>query len=129
MALINNSPNNYPVVDSSKRMERVWYSWLQDFVDAFNGKIDTLTESGEIPQTISDIYLDGSSNVIAATIGEAETNKTVYIKAIDITNAVTVVPDSFRDGTTITFATLNSYSVLKFDGEFWNVFGGNATIT
>lgn len=129
MALISDAPNEYPVLDKGGRMLRVWYSWLQTLVDRFNGTAETLTSSGAISTSSSDVYLNGSSALISATLADGVTNQTLYVKAINITNAVTLTPSSFRDGTTITFSTLYDYIVLKFDGTYWNVFGGNAVVT
>lgn len=93
------------------------------------GVVSTLVADGAIPLTSSDIYLDGGAASVAATLADGTAGQTMYVKATDVTNAVTLVPANLADGTTITFTPANEYIVLKFDGTNWNVFGGNAAIT
>lgn len=129
MALIRNAPNDYHVVDKSFMMLRVWYSWVQDLVNALNGSKETLDASGAVALSTTIAYLDGTSSVVSATLADGFDGQEISFKAIDVSNAVTLVPANFRDGTTITFPAVNQYIRLVFDGEVWNNFGGNATIT
>ena len=91
--------------------------------------ITTLVADGAVPLTVDTVYLNGSAASVAATLADGTEGQTINAKATDVSNAVTLVPANFADGTTITFTPANEYIILKFDGTNWNVFGGDAAIT
>jgi len=73
--------------------------------------------------------LDATSNGVAATLAAGTAGQIIYVKAINVDSAVTLVPASFTDGTTITFTPVNEYVVLASDGTNWLMVGGNAAVT
>ena len=93
------------------------------------GTATTYTADGAIALTDKLALLDGSSATVAATLAAGTAGQVIYVKAIDVTNAVTLVPASFQDGTTITFTPANEYAVLISDGTNWHFVGGDAAIT
>ena len=93
------------------------------------GTATTYTADGAIALTDKLAILDGSSATVAATLAAGTAGQVIYIKAIDVSNAVTVVPATFIDGTTITFTPANEYAVLISDGTSWYFVGGDAAIT
>ena len=93
------------------------------------GSVVTYAADGAIATTVKLALLNGASATVNATLAAGTAGQVIYLKAIDVTNAVTVVPASFRDGTTITFTPANEYAVLVSDGTNWNVVGGDAAIT
>lgn len=93
------------------------------------GTVTTYTADGAIALTDKGALLDGTSATVAATLAAGTAGQIIYVKAIDVTNAVTLVPASFQDGTTITFTPANEYAVLLSDGTNWHLVGGNAAVT
>ena len=93
------------------------------------GTATTYTADGAIALTDKLALLDGSSATVAATLAAGTAGQVIYIKATDVSNAVTVVPASFTDGTTITCTPANEYAVLISDGTNWNLVGGDAAIS
>lgn len=93
------------------------------------GTVSTYVADGAIALTDKGALLDGTSATVAATLAAGTEGQVIYVKAIDVTNAVTLVPASFTDGTTITFTPANEYAVLLSDGTNWNFVGGDAAIT
>ena len=93
------------------------------------GTASTYTADGAIALTDKFAILDGSSATVAATLAAGTAGQVIYVKAIDVSNAVTLVPASFIDGTTITFTPANEYAVLISDGTSWYLVGGNAAVT
>ncbi len=122
-------PTRTFVLEQTGKISRDWNEWLQRLVDKVNGVQQTLTGSGAINQDTTVSYLNGNGAIVAATLADGDGIQTIEVKAIDVTFAVTLVPDNFRDGTTITFSTVDQYIILKWDGSMWNVFGGNAVIS
>jgi len=93
------------------------------------GTTTTYVADGAIAVTDTVALLDGSSATVAGTLAAGTSGQVIYIKALDVSNAVTVVPASFVDGTTITFTPANEYAILVSDGTNWNFVGGDAAIT
>ena len=93
------------------------------------GTVGTYLADGAIAITDKMAILDGTSASVAATLAAGTAGQVIRIKAIDVTNAVTVVPASFNDGTTITFTPANEYAELTSDGTSWYLTGGNAAVT
>jgi hypothetical protein len=88
----------------------------------------TVTPAIDVTKTVT--FLDATSNGVAATLGAGtENGQIIYIKAIDVSSAVTLTPTFLSDGTTITFGTVNMYITLVYSGILWYVIGGNATVT
>ena len=94
------------------------------------GTVSTYVADGAIALTDNKSLLDGTSATVAATLAAGTAGQTIAVKAIDITNAVTLVPASFADGTTITFNTQYDSVVLFSDGTNWYLESNNgAAIT
>ena len=93
------------------------------------GTVTTYTADGAIALTDKMALLDGTSATVAATLAAGAAGQVIRVKAIDVTNAVTLVPASFQDGTTITFTPANEYAELTSDGTNWYLTGGNAAVT
>ena len=93
------------------------------------GSVATYSADGAIALTTDYAILDGSTATVAGTLADGTTGQRISFKAIDVSNAVTVVPANFRDGTTITFTPANETAVLWFDGTNWNWESGTAAIT
>lgn len=108
-------------------------TWMEKKDDIFDrlpsNQVTTYTANGAIDPEDGFAILDGSSATVAGTLAQPERNKTIFIKATDVTNAVTVTPASFVDGTTITFTPANEYVELFSDTTNWYLVGGNAAIT
>jgi hypothetical protein len=73
--------------------------------------------------------LDATAQGVAATLAAGTAGQVIYIKAINVDSAVTLVPAVFTDGTTITFTPANEYAVLVSDGTNWLFVGGTAAIS
>lgn len=94
------------------------------------GTVTTYTAATPaIALTDKEAKLDATSNGVAATLAAGTAGQVIYVKAINVDNAVTLVPASFTDGTTITFTPVDEYVVLISDGTNWDLVGGNAAVT
>lgn len=93
------------------------------------GTVTSYAADGAIALTDKVAILNGATASVAATIAAGTEGQVVTIKATDVTNAVTLVPASFVDGTTITFSNVNEYAVLVSDGANWMFVGGDATVS
>lgn len=93
------------------------------------GTSSTYAADGAIALTDKLAILDGSAATVAATLAAGSEGQIIYVKATDVSNAVTLVPASFADGATITFTPANEYAVLISDGTSWYLIGGNAAVT
>ncbi len=93
------------------------------------GTVGTYVADGAIALTDTFSILDGTSATVAATIAAGTAGQVIKLKAINVTNAVTLVPATFIDGTTITFTPANEYVELTSDGTSWYLTGGNAAVT
>lgn len=93
------------------------------------GTVTTYTADGAIALTDKMALLDGTSASVAGTLAAGTEGQVIKVKAVDVTNAVTLVPASFQDGTTITFTPANEYAELTSDGTNWHLTGGNAAVT
>lgn len=71
--------------------------------------------------------LDGTSATVAATLADGETGQRLTVKCTDATNAVTLTPDNFQDGTNITF-TVNDAVELVFAAGLWHVITNYGTV-
>jgi len=67
------------------------------------------------------VLLDGTSNGVAATLAAGTAGQRITVKAVNVDNAVTLVPAVFEDGTTITFGTVLDSIVLISDGTGWYI--------
>lgn len=83
---------------------------------------------GAIALTDSIVLLDGTSATVAATLADGTEGQTMMITAINVDNAVTVVPANLTDGTTITFDTVNDAVTLVFVSAAWKIFGNYGTV-
>lgn len=93
------------------------------------GTVSSYVADGAIALTDKMALLDGTSATVAATLAAGTSGQVIRVKAIDVTNAVTLVPASFNDGTTITFTPADEYAELTSDGTSWYLTGGNAAVT
>lgn len=93
------------------------------------GTVSTYVADGAIALTDKLAILDGTSASVVATLAAGKSGQVIRIKAIDVTETVTVTPASFQDGTTITFTPADEYVELTSDGTNWYLTGGNAAVT
>jgi hypothetical protein len=98
---------------------------VQDIADsAFITKSVTYTAlTPTIDPTYGVIYLDGTSNTVAAALPTPASNvdRVLFVKATNIDNAVTLT-GTIEGGSPYTFATVGDALVLHCDGTTWNIF-------
>ncbi len=85
------------------------------------GQVSTYIGDGAIAVTNKAAILNGADNTCAMTLADGIEGQEIIIKALDVTNACTVIPANFADGTTITFTDQYSAVRLFFDGTDWNI--------
>ncbi len=100
-----------------------------DMTGQMFGTVSTYAADGAIALTDKMALLDGTSATVAATLAAGTEGQVFKAKATNVTNAVTLVPASFADGTTITFTPANEYVELTSDGTSWYLTGGDAAVT
>lgn len=95
------------IADSSVNKKSVTYTALTPSIDATYGVI----------------YLDGTSNTVAAALPtpSGEDDSLIMVKAVNIDNAVTLT-GTIEGGSPYTFATANDALILHCDGTTWNIF-------
>lgn len=88
------------------------------------------TAAPEIAVTDSNSLLDATAQGVSATIGGGTDGQTLTIKCVNADSAVTLIPDDFVDGTTITF-DVNETAVLLYNDTLasWLFISGTAAIT
>jgi hypothetical protein len=95
----------------------------------FNGDADLYTTvTPAIATTATAVFLGATTQGVAATLAAGTAGQIMYIKAINVDNAVTLTPAIFSDGTSITFGTVDMYITLLYSGVSWFVIGGDATV-
>lgn len=87
------------------------------------------TYHGDSPITLENrlVLLDGSGASCNMTLADGTEGQIITIKAIDITNACTVTPANFADGTSISLPAANDAVILMFDGTDWQVINLHGT--
>ena len=83
----------------------------------------------ELPLTAELILLDGASAIINSSLPNGKEGQNLSLKLLNATNAATITPDTFADGTTLTFSNINESAHLMFaNGKWHSIAKSTATI-
>ena len=97
------------------------------FVNPSYGSYSTTTPA--IALTVSVAYLTGSVNAVAATLADGTEGQIITVLCDDSTEAVTLVPAEFLDGTTITFDVGEYITLLYTSAAGWITLALTAAVT
>jgi hypothetical protein len=98
--------------------------WKSKCLKGFTGRDSkTYVASGALSLNVDLAILDGSDAKCEMTLADGEEGQRILIVCVDSTKACDVTPDSFTDGTDLTF-TADEMAELVYVNGSWLAVGG-----